>query len=577
MGRTGGADVMALEHGAEMDVLAEGSKQRLFVPEILCPFAPEEPAVADDVDELQLPVHGFPSHARFFRLQFRSGEMAQTDGPAERLLFVHVVETVLQPALSGKRVVIEDTNVLALHGRCEGKAGNNAEIMIAEDFLDILRVPEVGALLHVEKPLFRRRVVVPENDIKGLDGLIEDPFHLFLEIMRPRPGGQDDGDFWFHRRSDFRHWNFSKATTESRERYYQIFTKYQSYNSRKSPAVLRFLMKGLFHSGSFANHVIRGLNNSGAVIYLRADDAIPFAKRKNRNMVKVVSGFSYPAGSTVALVNLCNQFNSRGYDCIFYGPDRWHLDKCRSEKISDFFPEKGDIVIIHHIRLFSPAELFRLPEAIERLRRKTRVDILKEVIIRNLPGRRRIEGVKLILTCPDNDLFPIRRAKDSLFQGIHFADELQAGDPGIRRNDFVCPNFADALAVSPAKPDRVAGIIGSIRQENQIKSAVEKALADGMETVIIYGYMLDPVYYYSRVQPLSQQYPGRIKYAGFVDDKQRMYDSISDVYRTVSKPCSLVQRECRMTGTRYHGPDLHGDDFMSNDRIFAVWKNGLGL
>ena len=98
-----------------------------------------------------------------------------------------------------------------------------------------------------------------------------------------------------------------------------------------------------------------------------------------------------------------------------------------------------------------------------------------------------------------------------------------------------------------------------------------------MDTVIIYGYLLDPVYYYRKIEPLTQTYPGRIKYAGFIDDKQKMYDSLSDVYCTAAKPWNLVKRECRLTNTRYHGPDPYTGQSMTDDQIFLVWKDQLGL
>jgi hypothetical protein len=297
----------------------------------------------------------------------------------------------------------------------------------------------------------------------------------------------------------------------------------------------------------------------------------------NIHMIKIVSGNSIPAGSTIALVNLCNQFNDRGHECIFYGPDRWHLDKCRSAEISEFYPQNGDIIIVHHIKLFSAAELYRLPDKIEQLRKKTRLDSLKNLIRKRLPGPRRLTGIKLILSCQENDLFPLRQLNDALFDKIHYADLSQASLHKIPRSYFICPNFGNRLTASEAKPDRVAGIIGSIRKENQTESSVEKALADGMESVVLYGYLLDPVYYYVRIQPLTQKYPGRIRYAGFIDDKQKMYDSISDVYRAVARPWSLVKRECRLTNTSYHGPDPDAGEPMTDDQMFAVWKNELGL
>jgi len=294
-------------------------------------------------------------------------------------------------------------------------------------------------------------------------------------------------------------------------------------------------------------------------------------------MIKIVSGSSIPSGSTIALVNLCNQFNNRGYSCTFYGPDKWHLDKCRSAGISECHPEAGDIVIVHGIKLFSVDELYRLPDKIEQPKKQSKLAPLKDMILKSLPGPQKLTGIRLILTCQENELFPLRRLKCSLFEKIHYADFSQAKFHKISHSHFICPNFGDRLAVVKTKPDRTAGVIGGIRKENRVESAIETAFQDGMETVILYGYMVDPVYYYSRIEPLTKKYPGRIRYAGFIDDKQKMYDSVSDVYCAVNKPWSLVKRECRLTGTRYHGPDPHTGESMTDDQIFAVWKDHLGL
>ncbi len=295
-------------------------------------------------------------------------------------------------------------------------------------------------------------------------------------------------------------------------------------------------------------------------------------------MIKIVSGFSIPIGSTVALVNLCNQFNERGYDCLFYGPDKWHLDKCKSADVSDFYPETGDTVIIHHIKLFSVGELYRLPEKIEQLHQKRKLDVLKGMIRRHLPGGGNHLGIKLILTSQANVLFPLKRINYALFDKIHFADPSQAVYHRITSNYFVCPNFSSRLTIPAGrKPDRVAGVIGSIRRESYTAQSIERAFADGMETVILYGYLVDPVYYYSAIAPLTKKYPGKIRYAGFVDDRQKLYDSISDVYRTGSRPWSSVETECRRTNTRFHGTGRHTEESMTDNQIFAIWKDQLGL
>ena len=74
-------------------------------------------------------------------------------------------------------------------------------------------------------------------------------------------------------------------------------------------------------------------------------------------MLRIVSKYSGPGGSTIAFINLCNLFNQHGIDCIFYGPDPWHLDQCRSKDIEEFFVERGDSLIVHLLDSKSPDHL----------------------------------------------------------------------------------------------------------------------------------------------------------------------------------------------------------------------------
>jgi len=295
-------------------------------------------------------------------------------------------------------------------------------------------------------------------------------------------------------------------------------------------------------------------------------------------MIKIVSGSSFPAGSTLALVRLCNQFNDRGHACVFYGPDRWHLDQCRSAGTADFQPRQGDIVIAHDLPLFSWTDLYRIHEQVEKRRKEAGRLSLKEMILKRISVSRKPAGVKLILSCQGNAFFPISRLNPALFDKVHYVHASQRDEHSVRHNHFVCPNFLDPLAASERKPDRIAGVIGSIRKENRTDRSIEEALQDGMSTIILYGYLFDPVYYCSAIEPLTRKYPGRVKFAGFVDNRQNVYDSISDVYCAVSRPWSLVKKECLMTGTRFHGPDADGEDeSMTNDQLSAVWEKELGL
>jgi len=295
-------------------------------------------------------------------------------------------------------------------------------------------------------------------------------------------------------------------------------------------------------------------------------------------MIKIVSGSTIPVGSTVALVNLCNQFNARGYECILYGPDRWHLDKCKSALLANFEPQNKDIIIINDINLSSASDLYKLPALVALPRKKDWFTLFKSLMSQSIWKKPKPGHFMLVLTCQGGDISCKRLTRINFYHRIHTVSRLQQINNNRKISSFICPNIIDDLRKSEHKPDLVAGIIGSIYKQNNTVSSIERALRDGIETVIIYGYLQDPIYYYKEIEPLMRKYPGKIKFAGFIDNKQNLYDSVSDVYYSVNKPWSMVRQECNLTNTRFHGPDIYEEEkSMTNDQILAVWKNELGL
>jgi hypothetical protein len=293
-------------------------------------------------------------------------------------------------------------------------------------------------------------------------------------------------------------------------------------------------------------------------------------------MIKIVTSSSVPTGSTVALVNLCNRLNAGGYECKLFGPDHWHLDKCKSETLVEFRPEKGDVVVVHNIGLHSASDLQDVTATIERNRSNRWQDVLRRTVRGCFASAQKPDDFTLVLTC-QGDGQSARQTNLSIFHKIHCLSDEQQIPHKAKLPVFVYPNLVDDLRKSGSKPAKVAGVVGTIKRENKLELSITQAFQDGMETVIIYGYLADPVYYFNDVKPVVEQHPGKVKFAGFVDDKQKLYDSASDVYCSASKPWSTVRLESALTGTRFHGPDSAGAEPMSNDRIVAAWVEALGL
>lgn len=282
----------------------------------------------------------------------------------------------------------------------------------------------------------------------------------------------------------------------------------------------------------------------------------------------------------MALVNLCNQFNSRGYACTLYGPDAWHADKCKSGKLSEFSLETGDIIIVNNVAGWHIGNLMNLSPLAKKNRRKQLLRSLQIFFIKFLPSIKS-SNYKLILTCQENKGTPSLLARISRFNKIHFAGRANSAIGRCFRiayPTFAAPNFLNDLNIIERRSTKIAAVIGDIEKENKIEMAIEQALMDDMETVIIFGAMKDPEYYYEKIVPITKKYSGKIKYAGFVDDRQKMYASVSHVYSAVKKPCGLVCQECAMTNTMFHAPDSSDDDCrMTNDQIFEIWKHELAI
>ncbi|MBI5686699.1 MAG: hypothetical protein HZC54_16660 [Verrucomicrobia bacterium] len=293
-------------------------------------------------------------------------------------------------------------------------------------------------------------------------------------------------------------------------------------------------------------------------------------------MIKIVTSSSIPVGSTVALVSLCNRLNADGYECRLFGPDHWHLDKCKSGTLAEFRPEKGDVIIVHDIGLHSASDLQDVTATIEANRSNRWQDILRRMVRGCFAGVKKPDDFTIVLTC-QGDGCSARQTNLSLFHKVHCLSDAQKIPRRGKLPVFVCPNLADDLKTSASKPAKVAGVVGTIWRENQLELSIKQAFEDGMETVIIYGHLADPIYYYNDVRPVAEQYPGKVKFAGFVDDKQKLYDFVSDVYCSSAKPWSTVRVESALTGTRFHGPDSSGAEPMSNERILGVWVEALGL
>lgn len=262
-------------------------------------------------------------------------------------------------------------------------------------------------------------------------------------------------------------------------------------------------------------------------------------------MIKIISGHSHYGGSTTAHINMCNEFNSNSIPCEFYGPHEWHTTKCNGKSIKDLTINKNDIIICHYI---------------------------------SIPTRPFCE--KLIYSVHEySNICDIKRFNINIFDGIHFVSErVKNQQISHENNKFkIIPNFVDNLKPS-IKQHKVAGIIGTIDNNKQTHISIIRAIDAGFTDIRLFGSVSDNVYYTNNILPLLQKY-NFIKIIGYIEDKQAMYDSISDVYHSsLSETWGYIKAECLLTNVEYHGNNqTDNTEYLENSIILNKWKEFIGL
>lgn len=257
--------------------------------------------------------------------------------------------------------------------------------------------------------------------------------------------------------------------------------------------------------------------------------------------VKIASRWSAQGGSTVALCALCNLFNERGYDCTFYGPHEWHRSHCRSGALQDLSIEKDDRLIAHFIRF-----------------------------------KRRPPARLVVLSCHEKHLFPVREVKPVFWDCVQYVSESQKRWQGTE--GVVIPNVLPELRASPQRRRHVAGVIGSIDRYKRTHLSIKRALDAGYAVVLVYGRVTDRAYFQTSVKPLLDD--GRVRMLGHEDDRQRIYDSVDEVFHSSrSETFNYIKAECGVTGVRYNGlPEADsGAEYWDRQRILEAWLRCLKL
>lgn len=258
-------------------------------------------------------------------------------------------------------------------------------------------------------------------------------------------------------------------------------------------------------------------------------------------MIKILTGFSGPGGSTVALANLCNLFNSNNIPCEFYGPTDWvkrilTSDCYRDLKTAKFFP--SDKVIYHF-----------------------------------LPLTMRPNVDKFILSCHETNVFEIKKIPNLSYDKIHFVSNFQKNWQGL--DGTVIPNIITKYNKSPKKIiNRTAGIIGSIDQHKRTHLSIQRAKQDStVDKIELWGQISQLDYFWHEVIPLLDE---NISYHGYTDNMQKVYDRLDVVYSSSQREClPMIQGECMYLDIPFNGlPEnmrSKEDYIFDNNIILQKW------
>jgi hypothetical protein len=263
-----------------------------------------------------------------------------------------------------------------------------------------------------------------------------------------------------------------------------------------------------------------------------------FAKNEKQK-IKIISGYSEKGGSTVAQINLTNFLNNNGYDCTFYGPSDYHIDKCKSAFSNELIFDSDDILLCHVMNF---QERPPVKKVIYCSHEKWWYDFSK------------------VFWYWDESVFLHQQHKD-----FH---ENYTG------NYTIIPNLKENLtSKNKEELDLVAGIIGSIEDRKQTHISIERALNDGCEKVFLFGQIGDKNYFENYVKPKIDN--NKIILVGHTTDKQSMYDSIGRVYHSSKgEVACLVKDECYLTGTKFFGNKETENEVstLTNEEILKLWK-----
>jgi len=255
-------------------------------------------------------------------------------------------------------------------------------------------------------------------------------------------------------------------------------------------------------------------------------------------VVNIYSAIGCEGGSTAFFRDLTNKLNENGYDATFFSPQKQTC--CKSEVMSDRINlNQEDNIVISHM----------------------------------LPVMSRVHAKKLILSTHEMEMGEIKEYYHD-FDLIHYVSDHQKEWHNIDHPSVVIPPFVDKLEPNYVEGRNTAGIIGHLHKHKQIHLAVEMALKDKCDQVLIFGGMGSYTYFNKHIWPLLDG--EKVRYCGPQYNKQKMMDSFDVLYSaSKSETYSLVISESMFAGKKIVVPD--GCEYLdcrrefNDDKLIDEW------
>lgn len=268
-------------------------------------------------------------------------------------------------------------------------------------------------------------------------------------------------------------------------------------------------------------------------------------------MIKILTGYSGQGGSTFAFINLTNVLNKIGYPTIFYGPQDYHLKKCKYGRVLNEYKEEFNERLIVHFGDF----------------------------------KKRPEHAKLvILCCHEKGEYEVNDEKRFWDECVFLNEEHKKYHSNYTGPYRIIPNLRQKIKKIEKSPEakKCAGVIGNIDKNKQTHISIQRALDDGYEKVYLFGKVSDKYVDYDQtfVKPIIEKYPNQVIRKGFLENKSEMYAMIDAAYlSSISEVAPLVRDECETTGTIFRGVEscYGATTLMSNTKIINAWIDVLGL